>query len=95
MPKGAKVHYCTKYNGSKSRPGFTGQNTLHWAYNISFCFSFVDIVLVYMSANVFVCLYIDVLAVYLVSLSIRHNSWYAVSSTHKVLPKLTLGPPAL
>ena len=58
---------------------------------VSFWFSFIQYVLVYISAYVFIWLYLNVLVVYIVSLCIRYNSHYAVSSTHWVAPQDTLG----
>ena len=61
----------------------------------SFWFSFVDCVLVYRYTYVFVRLCFDVHVVHVVLLCIRHDSCYAVSSTHWVAPQHTLGPPVL
>ena len=65
------------------------------AYAISFWFSFVDCVLVYRYAYVFVRLCLDVHVVRVVLLRIGHDSRYAVSSTHWAAPQHTLGPPVL
>ena len=63
---------------------------------ISFWFSFVDCVLVYRYAYVFVRLCLNVHVVCIVLLCIGHDSRYAVSSTHlAVAPQHTLGPPVL
>ena len=63
--------------------------------DISFWFSFVDCVLVYRYAYVFVRLCLDVHIVRVVLLRIGHDSHYAVSSTHWAAPQHTLGPPVL
>ena len=65
------------------------------AYAISFWFSFVDCVLVYRYAYMFVQLCLDVHVVHIVLLRIGHDSRYAVSSTHWAAPQHTLGPPVL
>ena len=63
--------------------------------DVSFWFSFVDCVLVYRYAYVFVRLCLDVHVVGAVVVRIGHDSHYAVSSTHWVAPQHTLGPPVL
>ena len=63
--------------------------------DVSFWFSFVDCVLVYRYAYVFVRLCLDVHVVHVVLVRIGHDSRYAVSSTHWAAPQHTLGPPVL
>ena len=63
--------------------------------NVSFWFYFVDCVLVYRYAYVFVQLCLDVYVVHVVLLHVRHDSWCAISSTHRVATQHTLGPPVL
>ena len=63
--------------------------------DVSFWFSFVDCVLVYRYAYVFVWLCLDVHVVHVVLVRIGHDSRYAVSSTHWAAPQHTLGPPVL
>ena len=64
-------------------------------FNVSFWFYFVDLVLVYRYAYVFVRLCLDVHVVHVVLLRIRYDSCYAVSSTHWAAPQHTIGPPVL
>ena len=62
---------------------------------VSFWFLFIDCMLVYMSEYVFVWLYFNVLAVYIVLLYIRRDSCYTVSSTHWVATQHILGLPVV
>ena len=59
---------------------------------LSFWFSFVNYVLVYRFAYVFLWLCLDVPVVHVVSLCVGHESHYTDSSTHWVAPQDTLGP---
>ena len=63
--------------------------------DISFWSSFIDCVLVCKYAYVFVRLYLDMHVMHIVLLCVRHDSHYAVSSTHWVAPQDTLGLPML
>ena len=54
--------------------------------DVSFWFSFVDCMLVYRYAYVFVQLCLDVHIIHVVLLCIGYDSCYAVSSTHWVAP---------
>ena len=63
--------------------------------DVSFWFSFVDCMLVYRYAYVFVQLCLDVHFVHVVLVHIGYDSHYAVSSTHWAAPLHTLGPPVL
>ena len=65
---------------------------------VGFWFSFVNYVLVYSYAYVFVRLCLDVYVVhvvYVALLCIGHDSCYAVSSSHWVAPQHILGPPVV
>ena len=62
---------------------------------VRFWFSFVDCVLVYRYAYVFVWLCLDMHVVCVVLLCIGYDSRYAVSSTHWAALQHTLGPPVL
>ena len=57
---------------------------------VNFWFSFVDCMLVYRYAYMFVQLCIDVHVMHVVLLCIGHDSCYAVSNTHWVGPQYTL-----
>ena len=63
--------------------------------DVSFWFSFVDCVLVYRYAYVFVQLCLDMHVVHIVLVCIGHYSCYAVSSTHWTAPQHTMEPPVL
>ena len=69
-----------------------GLSSFPGGVDISFWFSFVDCVLVYRYAYVFVRLCLDVHVVHIVLLCIGHDSCYAISSTYRVAPQHTLGP---
>ena len=62
---------------------------------LAFFLSFVDCVIIYRYAYVFVRLCLDVHVMHIVLLHIRYDSCYAVSSTHWVAPQHTLGPSVL
>ena len=57
---------------------------------VSFCFSFVDFVIACFFFFMWLCF--DVHVLHVVLLYIGHDSCYAVSSTHWVVPHHTLGP---
>ena len=63
--------------------------------DVSFWFSFVDCVIVYGYAYVFVRLCLDVHVVHVVLLRIGYDSCYAVSITYWAVSQYTLGPPVL
>ena len=53
---------------------------------VSFWLSFVDYILVYRYAYVFVWLYLDVHVVHVVLLHVEHDSCSVVSSTYQLVP---------
>ena len=63
--------------------------------DIRFWFSFVNCMLVYRYAYVFVWLCLDVHIVCIVLVRIGYDSCYAISSTHWAAPQHTPGPPVL